>query len=225
MGMHLRREGDSMEGTTSEMLYLSMSGRPTSTKEWSILASQAMCTVGDLTEIRRGKRTWVESLMPGLEAVMAYHRGRECPEGPMVLRPGQCWLVREAEEWHVAEVLGWRGIRIVVRKWLPRHQGVLRRTGVAKGQVLALADTSVARGEATGDEVEVKQLGSREAVRVILSADKLEKGRLVRAIESTREDMAPLLRPPRQPEAKVAREVRDAIGGGEGEWEIFVDGS
>ena len=90
---------------------------------------------------------------------------------------------------------------------------------------MTLAESSAARGEATGDEIGVRQLGIREETRITLSADKLVKGKLVRTIRATREKVPPLLRPKRQVEPPTLSEVRAAIGDTDGEWEIYVDGS
>ena len=143
----------------------------------------------------------------------------------MVLRPGQCWVIRGEESWFVAEFLGWRGYDLVVRKWLPTIKGELSRLARLKGAAVTLATTSVARGDSTGDTIQARDLGHAEATRVILSKDRKERDGLTRTIVAVRPDIAPLQHPPRCAELPIWKTLEDTIGGRDGEWEIYVDGS
>ena len=92
-GLHLRKGGVSLEGTTSEMIYHLMGPREMSKEEQNSMASLAVCTVGDMTEVRQGRRVWADSVI-GLERIRRLLMSGSCPEGRMILRPGQCWVVK-----------------------------------------------------------------------------------------------------------------------------------
>ena len=113
----------------------------------------------------------------------------------------------------------------MVRKWLPGYKGELRRKVQLKGEAVTLARTSIARGDATGDTIRPKDLGSGEAIRVILSKDWNGPKGLKRIIVAVRTDIAPLQLTPRMNELPIWKTLEQALGTTDGEWEIFVDGS
>ncbi len=109
-----------------------------------------------------------------------------------------------------------------MRKWLPGASGALRRIAQLKETQLTLSRTSLARGDATADTVQLCSLG---AVKVVLSEDRYSRSRLTRRIEAARTDIAPLQTPPREAKSAVWKVLEDAMVDTEGEWEIYVDGS
>ena len=97
------------------------------------------------------------------------------------------------------------------------QRGALRRIAQLKVTELTLSRTSLARGDATADTVQLCSLGAFETVRVILSEDRYSRSGLTRRIEAARTDIAPLQTPPRKAKPAVWKALEDAMVDTEGE--------
>jgi hypothetical protein len=105
-----------MTGTTSQQLSDGLSFHEHSQEEKNILSKLSISTTGDLTVVSGGERMWNYELR-GLSTVIDPAMTEECPTDNIKLRPLQCWLVQD-EEAYVAEILGFKGGEVVIRKWV-----------------------------------------------------------------------------------------------------------
>ena len=84
--------------------------------EKTVLRRLALSTIGDLTLMDRGSRKWNDELR-NLSTVADEIMKNPCPQDNMKLRPQQCWLVKDTTGAYIAEILGFIGDEVVIRKW------------------------------------------------------------------------------------------------------------
>lgn len=222
-GIALCRGGRTLAGTTSEQLYVNV-GRALVEQTKNIISALSVSTVRDLTRVRQGRKEWAS--LPGLDSIIKRLRAQECPQGKMILRPWQCWLVEEDHEWYVAEILGLEEDTVTIRKWLPQGKTDRLRRAKAAGQLLTIATSSESRGEGSNDRIPYEKLDGRLTTRVILSKDTLKYGKLQRKVLTLLEEEAPArtvehLEPP----SRLVTEVATSLVEVTGKLDIFVDGS
>ena len=201
-------------------------------KRHIILAGIA--TVGDLTAINEeGRNIWVQTNRLPTPCLEKITNGHEPPDGPLMLRSGQCYLLTHEncspDLGQITEILGFTSTKrdeAYIRIWETKMNRPL-----AYRDTLTISPNTLSTGGGSNDTRKISDLFTTDSVHTAtITGDIQGKGKnqpkLSRQYISAREHLTPTTRLPPTMDESIVTMIGDLVkDSGLNKVKIFTDGS